>query len=156
MAIKIQGTTVIDDSQNATFTGSVRAAAGTTNMTNGFIYIPAAAGAPTGAATTFSGRAPLYFDSANNKLYAYNNTWIQAGGSSGASVTVDTTPPVSPSTGSLWWDSENGNLYIYYNDVDTGQWVAASGPQGLTGPQGEPGQDASLGKVIAMNLIFGG
>ena len=32
----------------------------------------------------------------------------------------------SPIQGDLWWDSIGGNLYIYYIDVDSNQWVIAS------------------------------
>jgi hypothetical protein len=42
-----------------------------TNATNGFVYIPTCAGAPTGTPTTFTGLAPMVVDSANNKLYVY-------------------------------------------------------------------------------------
>jgi hypothetical protein len=41
---------------------------------------------------------------------------------SGANVTVDTTPPIVNSTGSLWWDTEDGRLYLRYNNT----WVDAS------------------------------
>jgi hypothetical protein len=41
---------------------------------------------------------------------------------SGANVTVDTTPPIVNRTGSLWWDSEEGRLYLRYNN----SWVDAS------------------------------
>ena len=35
-------------------------------------------------------------------------------------------PPTNPSPGNLWFNSEDGRLYIYYKDVDTEQWVDAS------------------------------
>lgn len=40
-----------------------------TNATDGFIYIPSCAGAPTGVPSTRTGYAPLVIDSTNNKLY---------------------------------------------------------------------------------------
>lgn len=49
--------------------------AGSTGMTNGFVYIPAAAGAPSGTPTSNSGTIPLYYDSTNNRIYAYNGAW---------------------------------------------------------------------------------
>lgn len=55
--------------------GNVYAKAGTTSMTDGFFYIPAAAGAPSGAPTSVSGRAPMYYDSTNNNFYVYNGAW---------------------------------------------------------------------------------
>lgn len=47
----------------------------TTTATNGYLYIPTMPGAPTGVPTAFSGRAPIVFDTTNNKLWIYNGTW---------------------------------------------------------------------------------
>ena len=55
--------------------GDVYATAGTTSMTDGFIYIPSAAGVPSGVPTGQTGRVPLYYDSTNNYLYIYNGAW---------------------------------------------------------------------------------
>ena len=49
------------------------------------------------------------------------------GGGGGASVSVSSNPPGSPSGGDLWWDSDVGELYIYYADTDSNQWVETSG-----------------------------
>ena len=38
------------------------------------------------------------------------------------------TPPPNPAPNTLWWESDTGRLFIYYADVDTGQWVQISGP----------------------------
>ena len=43
-----------------------------------------------------------------------------------AAVPTGLTPPTSPSNGALWWDDSAGDLYIYYADGDTNQWVQAS------------------------------
>ena len=52
------------------------------------------------------------------------------GGSSGggASVSVGYIPPSPAQSGDLWWNShiDNGRLYVYYDDVDSAQWVEAS------------------------------
>ena len=47
------------------------------------------------------------------------------GGGGGASVTISVSPPVGPAAGNLWWESDTGNLYIYYNDGTSSQWVLA-------------------------------
>ena len=50
-----------------------------TNATNGFTYIPTAAGAPTGVPTSFSGTVPMIYDTAGDKLYIYNGSWKSVG-----------------------------------------------------------------------------
>ena len=37
------------------------------------------------------------------------------------------TPPATPKEGQLWWDSNSGVMYIWYNDGDSSQWVQISG-----------------------------
>ena len=39
---------------------------------------------------------------------------------------IGPTPPADPPDGLLWWDSESGQLYVWYRDVDSAQWVIAS------------------------------
>ena len=50
---------------------------------------------------------------------------LSAGG--GSNVSISTEPPSGPSSGDLWWDSDLGELYIYYADDDSNQWVETSG-----------------------------
>lgn len=47
-----------------------------TNATDGFLYVPTCAGAPSGTPTAFTGRVALVFDTTNNKLYVYDGGWI--------------------------------------------------------------------------------
>ena len=55
-----------------------------------------------------------------------------------AGLDIGTSPPSGPSTaGDLWWESDTGHLYVYYNDGNSDQWVAVSqGPAGSPGPPG--------------------
>lgn len=55
--------------------GNIYGTSGTTGMTNGFFYIPAAAGAPSGTPTAVAGRVPMYYDTTNNNFYVYNGAW---------------------------------------------------------------------------------
>ena len=57
----------------------------------------------------------------------------------GSSVTVSNTPPVTNSTGSLWYDENLGRLYIYYDN----SWIDAS--PGLFGPSGPSGANGTIG-----------
>ena len=57
-----------------------------------------------------------------------NVSWqAQSGGGGGASVTISDTAPAA-SAGDLWWESDSGRLKIYYQDVDTTQWVDCNPP----------------------------
>lgn len=60
---------------NNTFTGNTVAQTGTTTMTDGFFYISAASGAPTGVPTAYASRVPLYYDTSGEALYVYNGAW---------------------------------------------------------------------------------
>jgi hypothetical protein len=52
-------------------------------------------------------------------------TWIDKG------VTVGQAPPASPQQGDLWWNTLDANLFIYYIDGTSAQWVeATSGANG--------------------------
>ena len=53
-------------------------------------------------------------------------------GGTGSRVSVSSEAPSSPQLGDLWWGSETGDLKVYYEDVDSAQWVDAnSGSQSL-------------------------
>lgn len=44
----------------------------------------------------------------------------------GVAAPAATAPPVSPQPGQLWWDTAGGQLYVYYNDGNSSQWVIAN------------------------------
>ena len=50
--------------------------------------------------------------------------WVAIG--TGASITVSDTAPASPTAGALWWDSVGGQLYLYYTDPNSSEWVPAT------------------------------
>jgi hypothetical protein len=61
---------------------------------------------------------------------------------------VSDTAPSSPATGQLWWESDTGVLYIYYDNF----WVeAVAGIVGPQGPQGATGQD---GEAAFSSFLF--
>lgn len=51
-----------------------------------------------------------------------------------ASAIISDTVPLVVTNGKLWWDSEDGNLKIYYDDGNTSQWVDAFST--MVGPTG--------------------
>ena len=50
------------------------------------------------------------------------------GGGGGAQVTVDDSAPSTPTSGDLWWKSNEGRLKVFYNDGSGSQWVDANPP----------------------------
>jgi hypothetical protein len=46
----------------------------------------------------------------------------------GGAVISDTAPPGPLQAGQLWWKSDTGNTYIWYNDGDSQQWVQQNVP----------------------------
>ena len=76
----------------------------------------------------------LWWDSTTAKLKIYyfdgdSCQWIDAFTSAQnyakAEVTISEDPPVNPVIGELWWDENTGKLKIFYQDVDSLQWVDA-------------------------------
>ena len=43
---------------------------------------------------------------------------------------ADDDPPADPYNGQLWWNAENGNLYVWYDDGNSAQWVQTAGYTG--------------------------
>jgi hypothetical protein len=46
-----------------------------TGSTDGFVFIPAVAGTPTGTPNSRTGFVPVCYDTTNNELYVYNSGW---------------------------------------------------------------------------------
>jgi len=70
---------------------------------------------------------------------ATGRTTINSTASGGASISVSDTPPGSPTANMLWWESDTGALYLYYNDGTSSQWVGVIGPAGPAGATGATG-----------------
>lgn len=65
-------------------------------------------------------------------------------GLSSSSVAVGSTPPNPPITNQMWWNSDIGHLFIWYNDGNSSQWVPAT-------PISEP-ETGSSNTVTVANL----
>jgi len=93
--------------------------------------------------------------------YTYSSSkgyWTAAAsggaGGGGASVTTDDAAPSNPSDGDLWWDSDGGKMYVYYDDGSSSQWVSVSvpGATGSTGPAGPTGPAGASASNSYANL----
>jgi hypothetical protein len=80
------------------------------------------------------------FDKVNDNFTELYSSVIASGVAS-----TSASPPLSPSVGDLWWDTNDGNLYVYYSST----WASANsgiqGPQGTIGPQGAQGSAGPRG-----------
>lgn len=64
------------------------------------------------------------------------NTWSALNYSSSGGMSVGATPPSSPSNGSPWFNTNDGTLYIYYDDgvgSPSSQWVQIQASSSLEG-----------------------
>lgn len=99
---------------------------------NGTEWVFSIKGAESGATDPATGLdGQLFFNTTTNDLKVYKDgAWAVAGG--GASVDVGISAPVGATEGNLWWNSEEGVLYIYYGPDAGGteQWVQAAGSAG--------------------------
>ena len=71
-----------------------------------------------------------------------NGAWSQVAVPPG--TTMSDTPPASPDPGQMWWESDTGNLYLWYNDGNSSQWVPAVSAVGPAGPAGGGGGGSYL------------
>jgi hypothetical protein len=63
----------------------------------------------------------------NGRTWKWNGVTWQAtvvSTPTSAPVYISVSPPPNPVPGSLWYDSNNSNLNIWYKDLNGGQWVS--------------------------------
>jgi hypothetical protein len=78
-----------------------------------------------GAPTTALANGALAIDTTNHVFYfRSNNVWNQVtGGGGGASIEIGDTPPAEPSEGDLWYESDTGSMFVYYDSA----WIETGG-----------------------------
>jgi hypothetical protein len=62
----------------------------------------------------------------NGQTWKWNGVqWVSyaAPTPKGSPVYISVSPPANPVSGSLWYDSTNASLNIYYVDLNGGQWI---------------------------------
>jgi hypothetical protein len=80
------------------------------------------------ASSSLTALTASYIDvTGSGVLINWNGPQLQLTASAGgASVSVNQAPPSSPIQGDLWWDTDDANMYVYYDDGTTQQWVPAT------------------------------
>lgn len=104
------------------------------------MYFPTTAARSSAIGTPSAGM--MSYIAASSAVNVYDGvSWVEISG--GGGVTVGTAAPTPASEGDLWWDSDDGKLYVYYDDGTSAQWVDAAGPSvavQATPPTGYQGQ----------------
>ena len=70
-------------------------------------------------------RGQIY--TSNGRTWQWNGvqwTAVAVSTPSSAPVFISVSPPPNPIPGSLWYDSNNSNLNIWYKDLNGGQWIS--------------------------------
>lgn len=70
-------------------------------------------------------RGQIY--TSNGRTWSWNGvqwTAVAVSSPTSAPVYVSVSPPPNPILGSLWYNSNNSDLNIYYTDLNGGQWVS--------------------------------
>ena len=89
----------------------------------------------------------LWWDSINGRLYIYytdtdSSQWVDAapvpdnGARGNSYISQGDSPPADKNLNDLWFDSVSGNLFIWYEDDDSEQWVITQNVSSVT-PQVE-------------------
>ena len=82
--------------------------------------------------------------------------WVaQSSGGGGASVTTSDAAPSSPSAGDLWYNTNAGGLFVYYQDANSSQWVEVVGKTGATGATGAQGPAGSSAAITRYANVAG-
>jgi hypothetical protein len=71
---------------------------------------------------TNSGGMYVFYDDGSSTQWVQTGTASSDGGGSGNIIASDTPPPF-PTDNTVWWKSDSGATYIWFNDGSSSQWV---------------------------------
>ena len=120
-------------------TGDLETAELALNLANKVLYTKDAggnvfklAGSTQSGATADRPAAPntgeFFYDTDEEDFYYFDGTtWHPLTDETGG-VIISPTPPIDPAPepGALWFDPESAQLYVYYEDSDSSQWVPST------------------------------
>ena len=129
---------------------------------NGSVWINDTDATGGGGATTLPGLNDVNITSpSSGQVLKYNGSvWINdtdaTGGGGGANVTISDAAPSGASAGDLWWESDKGRLKIYYQDVDSTQWVDASPPRSVSQVNSDWNATSGVEQILNKPTLFSG
>lgn len=100
------------------------------------------------------------YNAPNGVAYQWDGAkWVVIGGTGAGGATVVSlgpTPPNNPQVGWLWWRSDpDGNLFVWYNDGTSAQWVPAMSSVGqFTGGATSPWTDNGTALVPVKGAAY--
>jgi len=119
--------------------------------------VPTYADLPVGAGINHG-----YVTTDTSHLWVWNGfAWVDCGNLTGPVgpigpvghqvMFIGDTPPVDPQPGHTWWQSNTGNMYVWFNDGNSEQWVPAHVGT-LPGGEGSPMEipDEVIGGTITI------
>jgi hypothetical protein len=71
----------------------------------------------------YGNKGEIFYDATSKSLRIFDGA-IAGGTPLNVSVSVSGTPPEFPTQGSLWFNSNTGAIYLYYQDSSSNQWIA--------------------------------
>ena len=74
------------------------------------------------SASGYEVEGAVRYNTTTDRIEVYDTAWSGVAGG----AEIQTSPPANASPGDLWWDSEEGRGYVYYNDGDSNQWVESN------------------------------
>lgn len=113
------------------------------------IHVPVGTTAqrPTGAS------GYIRYNSSTGKFEGFTTAW----GNLGGGAAISDTPPSNPGSGDLWWNATDGNLYVFYDDGTTTQWVDTTGVGSISSAVGGSTTDQIFylnGQTITTNYAI--
>ena len=100
-----------------------------TFSSTGFLQLPSGTNAeqPGQTGQPAAAEGQLRYNTDNSVFEGYDgNVWGKIGGG----AAVQSAAPTSANDGDLWYDTDDGRMFVYYTDASSSQWVDAS-PNGL-------------------------
>lgn len=84
----------------------------------------------------------------NGQVLSYSSgTWIPANAGGSSSISTSDTSPSSPSTGTLWFNTNTGRMYVYYDSY----WIESGSPVTSVGLLDGGAPSSTYGGIVGID-----